>query len=223
MKLTPLIFGSTGMIGKSILLECLDTPSVESVLVINRHPCGITHKKLEEIILIDISDLTPVLNELSGYNTCFFCIGVTSAGLSENEYSKMTYDLTVKIAATLLKINKDMVFCYISGAGSDRTEKGRIMWARVKGRTENALLAMPFKKAYMFRPGYIQPMKGIKSKTALYNFLYTFSKPFYFLLKPFKSMVTDSVSLGKAMIRAASEGYDKNIIESSDINKLADR
>lgn len=221
MIITPIIFGSTGMVGKGVLLECLESPFVGSILVINRQPCGIQHKKLKEIIHKDFFDLSPISNDLAGYNTCFFCLGVSAAGMSENDYRKTTYDITIKTAETLLKINKDITFCYVSGAGTDSAEKSRMMWARVKGRTENSLLKMPFKKAYMFRPGYIQPMKGIRSKTALYNLFYTFFKPLYFVLKPFKSIVTDTSSLGKAMIYAVSKGYDKQILESADINALA--
>jgi hypothetical protein len=220
MSIKALLLGSTGMIGRGVLLECLEDEQVESILVINRNSCNIKHPKLKEIIHKDISDLSPLKEELAACNACFFCLGISSVGLSENEYHKATYNITTKVATTLLSINKDFVFCYISGAGTDSSEKGKIMWARVKGKTENALLAMPFKKAYMFRPGYIQPMKGIKSRTAWYNALYVIFKPLYFILKHFSKYVTDTQTLGKAMINAVSENYPKSIIESSDINQL---
>ena len=208
------------MIGQGVLEECLNNDLVEAVLVVNRMACGVTHPKLKEIIHLNMFDLAPSANELTGYNTCLYCLGVTSAGLGEEEYNTMTYELTLHVATVLLKLNKGMTFCYISGAGTDSTEKGSIMWARVKGKTENGLLKMPFKAAYMFRPGYIQPMKGVKSKTRLYRVMYSLFKPFYFILKHIESMVTDSETLGKAMILVASEGYEKKILESSDINAI---
>ena len=208
------------MVGKGLLFECLESNNVESVLVINRHTCNISHNKLKEIIHENLFDLSGLTNELVGYNTCFFCLGVSSAGLSEKDYHKITFELTISIAALLLKINSDLKFCYISGAGTDSSEKGKIMWARVKGKTENTLLAMPFKKVYMFRPGFIQPMKGIRSRTKLYNALYLIFKPFYFILKHFESVVTNSETLGKAMIITVVKDYGKNILESKDINEI---
>lgn len=221
MIIKTILFGSTGMIGQSVLRECIENANVESVLVINRQTCGISHPKLTEIIYKDLFNLSGLTNEMNGYNTCFFCLGISSAGLKENEYHKITYDLTLNIAKIILGINKEMTFCYISGAGTDSTEKGRIMWARVKGKTENALLSMPFKSAYMFRPGYIQPMKGIKSKTRLYNIMYAVFNPLYFVLKHFDSIVTNTETFGKAMINTVLTGYDKNILENKDINKIA--
>ena len=220
MKIKAILFGSTGMIGQGVLRECLENESVETVLVINRQATGISHLKLKEIIRTDLFDLSGLANELTGYNTCFFCIGISSAGLKENEYYKITYDLTMNAAKTLLNLNKEMTFCYISGAGTDSSEKGRVMWARVKGKTENALLSLPFKKAYMFRPGFIQPMKGIKSKTGLYNTMYAIFSPLYFALKHFDSFVTNTETFGKAMILTALRGYEKNILENKDINKI---
>jgi hypothetical protein len=220
MKIKAIIFGSTGMIGQCVLLECLENNEVESILVISRHSCGISHVKLKEIIHENLFDLSALTNEITGYNTCFFCLGVSSAGLSEKDYYKITFELTMSVAEMLLRLNNEFFFCYISGAGADSSEKGRIMWARVKGKIENALLAMPFKKAYMFRPGYIQPMKGIKSRTKLYNALYVIFKPFYFILKHFESFVTNSETLGKAMIYAVITNFEKNILESKDINSI---
>jgi uncharacterized protein YbjT (DUF2867 family) len=221
MNVKPILFGSTGMVGKGVLLECLDSTDVGSVLVVNRQACGITHPKLKEIILPDFSDLSSLSGIVADYNACFFCLGVSAVGLSENEYHRITYDLTTRAAQALLQAHTDFTFCYVSGAGTDSSEKGRIMWARVKGKTENALLAMPFRQAYMFRPGYIQPLRGIRSKTAGYQLFYTIFKPLYFLLKPFKSIVTDTTSLGKAMINTVTRGYSKKILESADINRLA--
>ena len=222
MKIKAIIFGSSGMIGKGLLRECLRNPKIESILAINRQPCNLRYTILKEIIHENFFDISALTEDLKGYNTCFFCLGVSAMGLSENDYNKITYDLTIYIAETLLKINKEMTFCYISAAGADSSEKGRIMWARVKGKTENALLKMPFTKAYMFRPGYIQPMIGIKSKTKLYNKLYSITKPFYFILRRFKSFVTNSEALSSSMINAVAKGYEKNILKSSDINKIAD-
>jgi len=221
MKIKAILFGSTGMIGQSVLQECLESANVESILVINRRSNGVKHPKLKELVQQDLYDLSSLSEAFAGYNTCYFCLGMSAVGLSEAEYHHITYDLTLNAATTILKVNKDFTFCYVSGAGTDSSEKGRMMWARVKGKTENALLAMPFKNAYMFRPGYIQPMKGIKSRTRAYNMIYTVFKPFYFMLKPFKGMVTDTSSLGKSMINVVLHGYDKKIIESVDINKLA--
>jgi hypothetical protein len=220
MKIRPIIFGSTGMIGQGVLLECLTSTNVEAVLVVNRQTCNITHPKLKEIIHKDFFDIAQIANEFKNYNTCFFCLGISSAGLRESDYYKTTYELTLSIAHTLHNANKDMAFCYISGAGTDSTEKKRIMWARVKGKTENALLKLHFKNAYMFRPGYIQPLRGIKSKTKLYNTIYLFLKPLYFILKPFKSIVTNTETLGKAMINAVIYNYEINILESKDINEI---
>ena len=220
MKINAILFGSTGMIGKGVLFECLENDLVESVLVINRQAGEISHPKLKEIIHSDLFDLTGLAPEMTGYNTCFFCLGVSSAGLPENEYRKITYDLTLNAASTLLELNKDMTFCYISGAGTDSTEKGKTMWARVKGQTENKLLSMPFKKVYMFRPAFIQPMTGIRSKTRLYNVLYAVFKPFYFILKHLDSIVTNTQTVGKAMILCALHGFEKNILETKDINEI---
>lgn len=161
-----------------------------------------------------------MIDLLRGYDTCLFCLGVSSVGMNEDAYSKITFDLTTYIARELLDLNPKMTFCYISGASTDSTENGKVMWARVKGKTENALLAMPFKKVYMFRPGFIQPMKGIKSKTPLYRILYVIFRPLFFILKHYENIATNTEILGKAMIKAAIEGYEKNILESRDINKI---
>lgn len=224
MKIKAIITGTTGMVGKGVLIECLDSPEVDSVLVINRHILGIEHPKLKEIVHSNFYDLTSIENRLSGYNTCFFCAGISSFRMSEKDYTKVTYDLTLNFAKTLLRLNPEMTFNYVSGTGTDSSEKARVMWARVKGKTENDLLAMPFKNAYMFRPGYIQPMKGIKSKTKLYNSLYVVFKPMYPLLKALMpNGVTSSPQIGTAMINSVTKGYEKQILTNRDINILAGR
>ena len=220
MKIKAIITGSTGMVGKGVLLECLQSPVVDSVLVINRSPLGMKHPKLKEVICKDLFDIDPVMAGLKGYNACFFCLGVTSAGMPENDYRRVTYDLTLNFARVVKDLNPDMVFCYISGAGTDSTENGRTMWARVKGKTENDLLALGFKDAYMFRPGFIRPLKGVKSKTALYNALYVVLKPLFPLILCYPKFATTSEKLSKAMIMVASEGHRKKVLESLDINEL---
>lgn len=216
-----IILGSTGMIGKSVLLECLEDKTVEEVLLINRKPINTGHPKAKEIIHGNFFDVSPLKERLKGYDTCFFCLGVSSVGMKEDEYRRLTYDLTLNFADVLLSVSHEMVFCYVSGAGTDGTEKGKSMWARIKGMTENALLKLPFRASYMFRPGYIQPLKGVKAKSGLVNVLYFIFTPFYYLLKPFSGLVTDSVSLSRAMINIAVRGYDKRIIEIKDINIVA--
>lgn len=218
MNLRVIITGTTGMVGKGVLLECLEHPAIAEVLVVNRSSIGMQHAKLKEVIHKDFHDLSPVKEQLQGYDACFFCLGVSVVGLNEEQYSRITYDLTLHFAETV--INPDMVFTYVSGTGTDSTEQGRTMWARVKGKTENALLKMPFKAAYMFRPGIILPMKGIKSKTPLYNAAYTILRPFFGLMKNMAS-VTDTERVGKAMINVVLNGSSKTHLENKDINELA--
>lgn len=206
------------MVGKGVLLECLDHPEIAEVLVVNRSTLGMTHPKLKELLHKDFYDLSAIKNQLQGYDACFFCLGVSSVGMSEEEYTKPTYDLTLHFAQMV--INPNMIFTYVSGTGTDSTEKGRTMWARVKGKTENALLAMPFKKAYMFRPGVILPMKGIKSKTRWYQFMYDLLRPLFPLMMK-SSSVTDTTRVGQAMINAALYGSSKTHLENKDINELA--
>ena len=220
MKLNVIITGSTGMVGKGVLLECLDSPEVETVLIINRSSVGISHPKLKEIIHKDFFDWSNIRSQLGGYNACYFCLGVSSVGMKEPDYTRMTYDLTLGFAREILPLNPEMTFCYVSGAGTDSSEKGRSMWARVKGKTENDLLALGFKAAYMFRPGFIQPMKGIKSKTPLYQGIYNVISPLYGLLRRMPRFVTTTVILGKAMIGVALHGYKTNVLESLDINSF---
>lgn len=219
MGLKVIITGTTGMVGKGVLLECLEHPAVSEVLIINRSSIGMQHPKLKELIHKDFYNLQPVREQLQGYDACFFCLGVSSVGMSEEAYAKPTYDLTLHFAETV--INDDMTFIYVSGSGTDSTEKGSIMWARVKGKTENALLKMPFKAAYMFRPGVILPVKGVKSKTPLYNFFYVIMRPIFPLMSKMNS-VTDSAKVGQAMINVALHGSDKVHLENKDINELAE-
>ncbi|MDQ3019782.1 MAG: NAD-dependent epimerase/dehydratase family protein [Bacteroidota bacterium] len=218
MKIKTIITGATGMIGEGVLHECLLDQGVEKVLVINRRPCGVSHPKLTEIIHSNFFDLSDIEVQLKNYNACVFCLGVSSVGMKEKEYSRLTYDLTMNFAETLLKLNPEMTFCYISGVGTDSTEKGKIMWARVKGKTENDLLKLPFKKVYAFRPGYMQPTKGLKNTLIYYKFgawLY----PIFRILFP--NHVSTLKELGIAMINSVSKGYDKPILEVKDIIKLS--
>ncbi|MGO4346605.1 epimerase [Paenibacillus sp. MCAF9] len=217
-KVRAIITGSTGMVGEGVLHECLNHSEVEQVLVINRKPCGVTHPKLTEIILPDLFDLSSIESRLSGYNACFFCLGVSSVGMKEAEYSRITYGLTLYIANLLSKLNTDMTFCYVTAGGTDSTEQGKSMWARVKGKTENDLLKLPFKGAYMFRPGYIHPTKGLKNVHRFYGLL-TWLYP---ALRPiFPKHVITLRELGIAMIHIVNEGYETSILESKDMAKAA--
>lgn len=220
MKIRTIITGVTGMVGEGVLHESLKHPDVEQVLVINRKPCGVSHPKLKEIIHADFFNLTPIESQLSGYNACFFCLGVSSVGMKESEYKKMTYDLTLNFANTLLKHNPDMVFEYISGAGTDSTEQGRLMWARVKGKTENDLMKLPFKKVYALRPGYIHPGKGLKNTHKGYAFI-TWMYPLLKVVAPNTGSTIEE--LGQAMIKLPLQGYEKQVLEVKDIIELARR
>jgi uncharacterized protein YbjT (DUF2867 family) len=216
------IFGASGMVGQGVLVECLDHQSVSSVLVIGRSPCGIEDAKIEEVIHSDFTDYGPIEDQLGGLDACFFCLGVSAAGMSEEDYRHVTYDFAVAAAETLSSLNPEMVFCYVSGAGTDSSEKGGTMWARIKGMTENRLLKMPFSSAYMFRPAYIQPKKGVHSKTRLYQAMYAVLSPLYPIWKSlFPRFVTTTEKVGLAMIRVAETGFSKPMLETRDINDLA--
>ena len=216
-----ILFGASGMVGQGVLRECLVDPDVEKVLSIGRSPTGKHNVKLQEIVRKDIADLSAIEDQLRGYDACFFCLGVSSVGKTEAAYRPITYDLTLRTAHTLLDLNAGMTFIYVSGAGTDSTESGRIMWARVKGQTENALLRLPFKAAYMFRPGFIQPLHGIQSKTALYRIPYLLLGPLIpLLMKLSPNYVTTTEVLGRAMIKAARQGATRRVLESQDINAL---
>lgn len=216
-----LLFGASGMVGQGVLRECLRSADVERVLTVGRHPIGQTHPKLHDLTVADLTQLDSVASQLAGYDACIFTVGVTAAGKSEEQYSRLTYDLTVGIARTLAALNPQMTFIYVSGMGTDSTERGRVMWARVKGRTENALLKLPFKAAYMFRPGMIIPMHGIKSRTAAYRVIYTVTTPVFPLIRRlFPNAITTTEQLGRAMLAVAKNGYGKTVLEPVDITKF---
>lgn len=217
MEIKVIVTGTTGMVGKGVLLECLEHPQVKEVLIVNRRSLGMQHPKLKELVHKDFHNLHAVREQLQGYDACFFCLGVSVVGLTEEQYSRTTYDLTLHFAEMV--INPGMSFIYVSGSGTDSTEKGRSMWARIKGRTENALLKMPFKKAYMFRPGIILPMKDVKSATGWYNAIYVILRPFYPLLRKSKSVI-DTEKIGRAMIEVTLHGSDKVYFENRDINEV---
>ena len=211
------------MVGKGALFECLEDERVESVLVVARHSGQVRHPKLREIIHNDFFDFSAVQSEFASQDACFFCLGVSSVGMSEGEYYHLTYDLTLAAAASMAAVTSErLTFCYVSGEGTDSTERGSSAWARTKGKTENALLRLPFKAAYMFRPGYIQPLKGIRSKTRWYQALYSIVGPFYPLLRLLAPRhVTTTEYLGRAMIQVAASGYSKYILLTGDINRLS--
>lgn len=196
-----ILFGASGMVGQGVLRECLQDAGVERVLAVGRSPVETEHPKLEELLLKDFYDLSPVEPELRGYDACFFCLGVSSAGMTETDYRRVTYDLPLAAARSLARLNPAMTFIYVSGQGSDSTEKGRVMWARVRGATENALLALPFKAAYMFRPGIIRPLHDVRSKTALYQVFYTLLGP---LLGLVSWLVPDSLTSTEQVGRAGA-------------------
>jgi uncharacterized protein YbjT (DUF2867 family) len=216
-----ILFGATGMVGQGVLRECLLDPGVESVLTIGRTVTGQQHAKLREIAHKDLMDLSAIESQLTGYDACFFCLGVSSVGMKEADYRRITYDLTISVAQTLIRLNPTMTFIYVSGTGTDSTEQGRTMWARVKGKTENDLFKMPFKAAYMFRPGYIQPLHGIRTKTKLYAAIYAVIAPLYPALKLlFPRFVTTTECVGRAMIKVVRQGSAKMLLENADINGL---
>ena len=215
-----ILFGATGMVGQGVLRECLLDPDVDEVLSIGRSSTGQAHSKLREIVHLDLLDLSAIEPALSGFNACFFCLGVSSAGLTEEDYRRVTFDITLSVAQTLARVNPGMTFIYVSGAGTDSTERGRTMWARVKGRTENALLRLPL-KAVMFRPAGIVPLHGITSKTRFYRVAYALTRPLWsLLLRAFPRFVTTTEQVGRAMLRVAKGGSPKPILETRDINAL---
>jgi len=232
-----ILLGATGMVGQGVLRECLLDPDVESILVVGRNAIGQQilqrvaqqnapqnaqqNDKLHEVVPSDLSDLSAVEGKLSGYDSCFFCLGVSAVGMNEEAYRHVTYDLTISVARTLARLNRAMTFIYVSGAGTDSTERSRLMWARVKGRTENTVLQMPFKAAYMFRPGYIQPLHGVQSKTKWYGAMYAMMGrlyPVWKLLLP--KYVTTTECVGRAMLNVAKRGAPNSILENQDINNV---
>jgi uncharacterized protein YbjT (DUF2867 family) len=215
------LFGATGMIGQGVLRECLRDPAVEAVLSVGRAATGQQHPKLQELIHTDFMDFSAVEENFRGYDACFFCLGATSAGKSEPVYHLVTYEYTMEAAEPLIRLNPELTFIYVSGVGTDSTEKGRVMWARVKGRTENALIALT-EKAYMFRPGYIQPLHGVRSRTTFYRVIYQVVAPLYPLLRRlFPGSVTTTERMGRAMINVATHGAPTRILEPRDINAAA--
>lgn len=216
-----IVFGATGMVGRGVTLECLEDPRVRSILSVSRRASGITHAKFRELVLSDLTDLGDKRDSVSNVDACFFCLGVSAAGMSEEAYRRVTYDLTMNVAKLLVRLNPQLTFCYVSGQGTDSSEKGPFMWARVKGKTENDLMRL-FPNAYMFRPGFIQPMKGVRSSTRLYQTFYDVTRPLFPLLRRFfPRYVTTSVNVGRAMIRVAAHGYAKRTLETRDINDAA--
>ena len=220
-KLKVIITGATGMVGEGVLYECLHHPDVEKVLVITRNPCGYSHPKLSEIIHSDFFDISPLKERISGYNACYFCLGVTAIRKNEAEYTRLTYTLALGFAQILASQNPDMTFCYISGAGTDSTEKGRAMWARVKGKTENDLMKLPFKEVYNFRPGGIEPFLPLKPSQTYYK-TYKYLKWLFSIVKVLApNAVITLKDLAAAMINASLVGYQKNILEVKDITIIA--
>jgi hypothetical protein len=218
MKVNAIVFGATGMVGEGVLLVTLNHPHVESVLSISRRPCGIVHPKLKEIVRKDFYNYTDIEEELKGYNACFFCLGVSSVGMKEEDYKRVTYDLTIATAGTLAGLNAEMTFCYVSGTGTDSSEKGRQMWARVKGRTENSLTKLPFKAVYNFRPGFIKPVEGQKHA---FKVAVALGKIYPLLKAVFPKYVCTCKDIGLAMIHASQTGCKKVIVENVDIAILA--
>lgn len=219
-KLKVIITGATGMVGEGVLQECLVNPEVQQVLIINRKEYPLQHPKLSQVVLPDILDIDSLGQDLSAYNACYFCAGVSSIGMDEQQYSKLTYDLTLNFAKKLVSINPDMTFCYVSGSGTDSSEKGKTMWARVKGKTENDLMKLPFKAVYNFRPAFMRPTPGAKNVkgifkliTSLYPILRPFSKTYFLTLE----------EVAKAMIVVSIHGYNKHILEVQDISFLGSK
>lgn len=213
-----ILTGATGMVGEGVLMECLNHADITEVLVINRKPCKVVHPKLKEIIHANFFNLSAIENQLAGYNACFFCLGVSSIGMKELEYKHLTYDLTLNFAQTLVKLNPEMIFTYISGASTDSSEQGRMMWARVKGKTENDLLKLPFKAAYMFRPGALKPSEGAKNVLSYYKY---FGWLFPIIRFLFPNSACTLKELGLAMINVVLNGCQNTVLEVKDIVKLA--
>ena len=216
-----ILFGATGMVGQGCLRECLIDPEVETVLAVGRSPTGVQNAKLREIVHDNFLDFSTIESQLAGYDACFFCLGVSSVGMSEERYRHLTYDITLAAATTLSRLNPGMVFVYVTGQGTDSTEQGRLMWARIKGKTENDLLKLPFKAAYMFRPAGIQPLHGVKSRTAWVQAIYVVASPLLtWLDRVAPKYMTTTEQVGRAMIKVARDGYPKPVLESEDINRV---
>jgi uncharacterized protein YbjT (DUF2867 family) len=216
-----ILFGGSGMVGQGVLRECLIDPGVEAVLSVGRSSLGVQHPKLRELLHQDFTDYSAIEPQLAGYDACFFCLGVSSIGMDAERYRHLTYDITMAAAQTLARLNPGMVFTYVTGRGTDSTEQGSLMWARVKGKTENDLLKLPFKAAYMFRPAGIQPLHGVRSKTGWINAVYAVTAPLLaYMVRATPNHMTTSERLGRAMIKVARDGYPRPILESADINSI---
>jgi uncharacterized protein YbjT (DUF2867 family) len=216
-----ILFGATGMVGQGVLRECLLDPDVEQVLVVGRSPTGQQHAKLREVLHKDFTDFSAIESDLTGYDACLFCLGVSSVGMEAERYRHLTYDVTMAAANTLARLNPNMVFTYVTGRSTDSTEQGPVRWARVKGKTENDLLKLPFKAAYMFRPAGIQPLHGVRSKTAWIRAMYVVGAPLWsYLARTSPKFMTTTEQLGRAMIKVARDGYPKPVLESEDINSI---
>ena len=218
MSIRAILTGATGMVGAGVLHECLQNPAVEHVLVLSRKTSGVKHPKITELLHADLHNLSPIESQLTGYNACFFCAGISSVGVSKDEYERITHDLTLAFAQTLLRLNPNLTFTYVTGAGTDSSEKGRNHWARVKGRTENELLALPFQHAYMFRPGYMHPTSGQANVPQAYRY-FGWLYPVARRLTP--GFVSTMQELALAMIKSVSNGYPKRVLEVRDIVALA--
>ena len=218
MKLRVIITGATGMVGEGVLLECLSNPAVERVLVLTRKPTGRSHPKMTELLVPDLANLSAVESQLTGYNACFFCAGISAVGVSKEEYERITHDLTLAVAQTLLRLNPALTFSYVSGAGTDSTEKSGQHWARVKGRTENELLALPFGAAYMFRPGFMKATADQRNLLKWYPAI-AWLYPVARRLAP--QFVSTMQEVAQAMINASDFGYSKSVLEVRDIVALA--
>jgi uncharacterized protein YbjT (DUF2867 family) len=217
-----ILFGATGMVGQGVLRECLLDAGVERVLAVGRSSTGQQNAKLRELLHNDFMDFSAIESELSGYDACFFCLGVSSVGMDAERYRHLTYDVTMAAARTLVRLNPGMVFTYVTGRSTDSTEQGPVRWARVKGKTENDLLKLPFKAAYMFRPAGIQPLHGVRSKTAWVQAIYVVAAPLLsYLARTSPRFMTTSEQLGRAMIKVARDGYPKPVLESEDINRIS--
>jgi uncharacterized protein YbjT (DUF2867 family) len=217
-----LLFGASGMVGQGVLRECLLDRDIECVQIIGRRATGVQSSKVREVILKDMSSYQPIEKSLTGFDACFFCLGVSSVGMKEADYERVTRGITMAAAEALSRLNPNMTFVYVSGMGTDSSESGRVMWARIKGRTENALLRLPFKAAYMFRPGFIQPLHGITSKTAWYQLIYRGIKPLVpILLRLFPDQILTTEQMGQAMLAVAKHGFEKRVLEVKDIRSAA--
>lgn len=218
------LFGATGMVGQAALRECLLDPKVEAVLSIGRTSTGTTHPKLKELVHKDLSNYSGVDSQLTGFDACYFCLGTPSAGKNESDYSRVTYDITIAAAKCLSRLNPQMTFVYISGDGADSSETSKTMWKRVRGKTENALFRLPFKAVYIFRPGVIQPLHGIQSKTTLYRVLYSATKPLLPMLRlAFPKLVITTEVIARAMLNVTNDGYAKKILNNSDLDKVGSK